>query len=333
MSWSVLRTLVLLHEPFHVLVPLHEADVSHVDAEEYGRFVPVDMVVTEEPDKNDQRGRIEGAVAKERPPGKSEDGAGEQGAHPDDEEDVEDRATHDGTDADVVERHEHADHGGEELRRGAPCGHEGGPGHGRHEELVAHDGQGDEHVYHSDNVEYDRPVAPLLHREQILREERVLLDDFGLVGGLRLRGVVMLERMSAEGQQHRGADLRAALPPTLDGANYSGSRGVGAEDDTINANGVIAVRKFSALKCSNCRLTVICASPLQRGSQGSIPARLDTRWSNEQVKIPSKKGSVERVNAIERRAQARSIETAEELISQMEGDRFWSKQILCGCKI
>ncbi len=43
----------------------------------------------------------EGSVPEERPPGELEDGLAEQGAHPNDEEYVEDRRAHNGSDADV----------------------------------------------------------------------------------------------------------------------------------------------------------------------------------------------------------------------------------------
>lgn len=211
---------VFLDEPLDVLVPLHEADVRQVDAEQDGRLVPVDVVVAEEQYEDEQWGGVEGTVAEERPPGEREDGAGEESAHPDDEEDVEDGAADDGADADVVEGDEHADHGGEELGRGAAGGHEGGAGdilgdvqllddhvQRRHEELVAHDGQRDEHVDDAEDVQEDRSVAPLLQGEQVLREEGVLLDVrevaelLDLLQTVRLGGVVLLEGRPAEGQQ------------------------------------------------------------------------------------------------------------------------------------
>ncbi len=47
----------------------------------------------------------------------------------DDEEDVEYGRSHDGADAHVRLGDEHADDGGEQLRRGPARGHEGGAGH------------------------------------------------------------------------------------------------------------------------------------------------------------------------------------------------------------
>ena len=93
---------------------------------------------------------------------------GEERAHPDDEEDVEDGRADDGADADVWEGDEDTDDGGEELGSWASGRHEGGSGdvlgaaddldddvEGWDEELVADDGQRDEHVHHAEHVEDD----------------------------------------------------------------------------------------------------------------------------------------------------------------------------------
>lgn len=176
-----------LDELLDLLVPLHERDVEQVDGEQGERLVPVNAVVTEEDDERDQTNGVEGAVAEERPPRQGEHRPAEDGAHADHKKDVEHSRADDGADADVVERHEHAYHAGEELGGGAAGGHEGGAGHvvrnvqlldddveGRHKELVAHDGQRDEHVDDAEDVQHDGALPPLLHGEEVRGEQRVL---------------------------------------------------------------------------------------------------------------------------------------------------------------
>ena len=132
-------------------------------------------------------------------PGEVEDGLAEEGAHADDEEDVEDGGADDGADADVGEGDKDADDGGEELRRGSSCGHEGGAGHvlgaaddldddveRGDKELVAHDGQRHEHVDEADDVEDDGASPPRLEVEEVGREQRVLLV-FGPIAGKRVQ--------------------------------------------------------------------------------------------------------------------------------------------------
>lgn len=182
----------LLHHALHLHVPLHEADVGDVDAEQDERLPPEDLVVAEKVDQDQQRDAVEAAVAEQRPPRQREDGLAEQRAHPDHEQDVEHGRADDGADADVVEGHEHTDHTGEELRGAAAGRHEGRARHvvrdahffddyvqRRHKKLVAHDRQCDEHIHDTDYVENDGTLATLLHREQVLGEQRVLVRHIG----------------------------------------------------------------------------------------------------------------------------------------------------------
>lgn len=148
------------------------------------------VIVPEENDQRDKTDRIEEAVSEQRPPGEREHCFGEERAHPYDEQDVEHGRSDDGADADVVEGDEHADDAGEEFRGWASGGHEGRPGHivldvelldddvqARDEELVADDGQRDEHVDDPQNVQDDGTIAALVLREEVLGEERIRLVE------------------------------------------------------------------------------------------------------------------------------------------------------------
>ena len=114
----------LLDEPLRLGVDLHEADVAGVDAEEQEGLVPLDLLVAEEEDQRDEGDGVEGAVPEEGPPGEVEDRLGEEGAHADDEEDVEDGGADDGADADVGLGDEDADDRREEFRRRPARRHE-----------------------------------------------------------------------------------------------------------------------------------------------------------------------------------------------------------------
>lgn len=181
-----------LDHSLDILVPAHEWDVGGVEEEEKCRLPPDDQVVHEEENQGDEADAVEGAITKERPPRQRQERLAEQGAHADDEEDVEDGWADDGADADVVERDEDADDAGEELRGAATCCHEGGAGHvvrdvqlldddveRRHKEFVTDHGQGDEHVDDAGYVEDDGATLALLLREQIRGEQRLrlVLDD------------------------------------------------------------------------------------------------------------------------------------------------------------
>ncbi|TNN53168.1 hypothetical protein EYF80_036629 [Liparis tanakae] len=156
----------------------HVADVAQ---QQHQALPPHDGVVQEEDDEHDEVQDVEGHVSEQRPPGQVQHLPGEDGAHADHEQDVEDGRAHDGADAHVAVGDEDADQGGEELRGGASGRHEGGPGHvvgdrqldgddlqPGHEELVADDGQGHEHVDHAQEVQGHPALLPLLHREEVL---------------------------------------------------------------------------------------------------------------------------------------------------------------------
>ena len=138
--------LVLAHaifdEALNCTVELHEDHVGGVAWEQRDTFPHGDDVIQEEDNEQDQIQDVEGDVAEERPPREVEDLLGEDGAHPDHEEDVEDGRADDGPDAHVAVRDEDADDGGEELRGRAACRHEGGAGYViRNGQLLRDDGQ------------------------------------------------------------------------------------------------------------------------------------------------------------------------------------------------
>ncbi|CAH0392312.1 unnamed protein product [Bemisia tabaci] len=214
---------VLLNEPLHGLVPLHKRHITQINTEEDGRLVPVDLVVAEEADEREEAGRVEGAVAEQRPPRQRQDRVREDGAHPDDEEDVEDGRADDRADPDVVEGHEHSDDTGEELGGRPPGGHERRPGHvvgdlelldddvqRGDEELVADDGQRHEHVDDAQDVDDDGAATPLLQGERVGREERLLLLHM-VPGARRRRGGGRRERERGVGHQEREVPERVVL--------------------------------------------------------------------------------------------------------------------------
>jgi len=151
-----------LDHALDLAVELHEAHVADVAQQQHQALPPQDGVVQEEDDEHDEVQDVEGHVSEERPPGQVQYLPGEDGAHADHKQDVEDGRAHDGADAHVAVGDEDSDQGGEELRGGASGRHEGGPGHvvgdrqlggddlqPGDEELVTDDGQGDEHVDHA----------------------------------------------------------------------------------------------------------------------------------------------------------------------------------------
>lgn len=114
------RNHVFVEEPLdghlRLGVVLHERHVQCVDEEQQSRLPPLDEVVFEEDYQEDQGEGVEAAVTEKWPPGEVEDGLGEHGAHPDDEEDVEDRGPDDRADTDVAERYENSDRRSEQFR-------------------------------------------------------------------------------------------------------------------------------------------------------------------------------------------------------------------------
>jgi len=112
--------LVLVHaifdESLDSAVALHEDHVGGVGREQRHTFPHGDDVIQEEDDEHDQIQDVEGDVAEEWPPCQVEDFLGEDSAHPNHKEDVEDGRAHDGADAHVALCDEDADDGGEELR-------------------------------------------------------------------------------------------------------------------------------------------------------------------------------------------------------------------------
>ena len=99
------RDLVLVEElgdgPLGAGVDLHEEDVGDVGEEEDERLPPQDDLVEEEDDEGEEGDGVEGAVAEEGPPREVEHRLGEERAHPDHEQDVEDRRAHDRPDPHV----------------------------------------------------------------------------------------------------------------------------------------------------------------------------------------------------------------------------------------
>lgn len=164
-----LHHLVAVHqaldERLHLGVELHEDDIGGVGQQQRHALPAADVVIQEEDDEHDQVQNVERDVTEKWPPGEVEDLVREDGAHADHEQDVEHGRAHDSADAHVAVWDEHADDGGEELGGGASGRHEGGAcyvvwydqllGDDResgHEELITHDGQGDEHVQHAERV-------------------------------------------------------------------------------------------------------------------------------------------------------------------------------------
>ena len=182
----------LLDESLRFGVDLHEADVGDVDEEQQQGLPPLDELVAEKDDEGDEGHGVEGAVPEQRPPGQVQHSLGEQRAHPDHEQNVEDRRTHDRADAHVGKGHEHADDRSKEFRRGPAGRHECSTGHvfaaadhvdddiqRRHEELIADDGQRHEHVDEADDVEDDGAFESCVPVEEVRGEEGVSL----LLGG------------------------------------------------------------------------------------------------------------------------------------------------------
>mmetsp|Transcript_9246 Transcript_9246/g.21798 ORF Transcript_9246/g.21798 Transcript_9246/m.21798 type:complete len:307 (-) Transcript_9246:438-1358(-) len=156
------------------LIVCHDEDVAQIHHEHNNRLPQFDLTLGNDADKDgqdDQPDGVVGAIPEEGPPSKLEDLPGEEGAARDDEQDVEGRRADDGADAHFgfLKR---ADERREELRGRTPGRHEGGAGHvhrqvqaalrrhlleGGDEELVTHDGQRQEHVYHADDVPEQPP--------------------------------------------------------------------------------------------------------------------------------------------------------------------------------
>lgn len=180
----------LLGKPLHRLIPFHKTDISDIKRKQHQRLVPIDIVILEEQDQSDQTDGIEETVPEQRPPGQREHCLRKQRTHANHEEDIEYRRPNDGSDTDVVETHEDAYHASEEFGRRTPGRHEGRPGHvvldvqlldddvqGGHEELIADDGERDEHVHHPQDVQHDGARATLLLGEEVPGEERVRLVE------------------------------------------------------------------------------------------------------------------------------------------------------------
>ena len=74
----------LLDESLWLGVPLHEDDVGGVDSELKCGLPHWDLLVEEEEDEGDERERVEGAIAEQRPPGQVQHRLGEESAHSDD---------------------------------------------------------------------------------------------------------------------------------------------------------------------------------------------------------------------------------------------------------
>ena len=107
-----------------LLVELHKDDVAEVPEEEYQGLPPLDGVVEEEEDKDDEGDGVEGGVPDEGPGSQLEGFSTGEGTGSDDKENIEDGAAYDGSDPDVGDGDEDADDGGEEFGGRASCRHE-----------------------------------------------------------------------------------------------------------------------------------------------------------------------------------------------------------------
>ena len=90
-----------LHPLFCIGVELHEDHIEDIDEEEQQGLPPHDEVVNEEEDESDEGDTVESTVSEQWPPGEVENCFAEQGAHPNDKEDVEHSRPHYRPDADV----------------------------------------------------------------------------------------------------------------------------------------------------------------------------------------------------------------------------------------
>lgn len=97
--------------------------------DEYWLSSPRNLFVEDDEEHDEDADGVEEAVPAERPPVEVGGGAGEQGAHGDDEHDVEDGRADDAGHSDVILGEEHADDDGGELRSGGSGGHERRAGH------------------------------------------------------------------------------------------------------------------------------------------------------------------------------------------------------------
>lgn len=117
-----------LHETFYCGIELHECHVAAVEQQQADTLRQHDLVIQKEIDEHEQADDVERDVSEQRPPGEVQHLFGEQSAHPDHKQDVEYGRAHDGSDAYVAVWDEDSNDRSEELRSGATCRHEGGPG-------------------------------------------------------------------------------------------------------------------------------------------------------------------------------------------------------------
>ncbi|GCB82374.1 hypothetical protein scyTo_0022899 [Scyliorhinus torazame] len=120
---------VALEPPLNLSVKFHEADVGDVAREQEDTLPPLDHIVQEEYDQQDQVQNVEGDIPEQGPPGQVQHFPGEDGAHSDHKQDVEHSRSHNGANAHVTVGNEDSDERGEEFRGRPPCRHERGPRH------------------------------------------------------------------------------------------------------------------------------------------------------------------------------------------------------------
>ena len=134
------------------MVEFHEKNVTNVTHEQDKCLPPVDILVLEKVDEQEERETVPGHVSEQRPPGQMQEFFAKNSTHANDEQDVEHGWPNNRAYAHVAVSNEDTDDTGEELRSTAASGHKSGPCHifrdskpfgdncqGRDEKLIAHD--------------------------------------------------------------------------------------------------------------------------------------------------------------------------------------------------
>lgn len=116
-----------LDEKLYFGIEFHECHIAGVAHQQADTFPHRDLIIQKEIDEHEQANNIERDVSEQRPPGEVQYLFREQGAHPDDKQDVEDSRAHNGTNAYVTVGDEDSYDRCEELRGRSTCCHEGGP--------------------------------------------------------------------------------------------------------------------------------------------------------------------------------------------------------------
>lgn len=108
-------------------IAFHERHIAGVARQQADTFHHRDLIIQKEIDEHQQANYIEWDVSEQRPPGEVQYLFGEQGAHPDHKQNVEDSRAHNGADAYVTVGDEDPYDRSEKLRGWATSRHEGGP--------------------------------------------------------------------------------------------------------------------------------------------------------------------------------------------------------------